>query len=653
MSAPLSTRPRLELRRERNWKRPTIRVHARAQEASPSEWGSLLGDLTRGTRAPAELDVAWRIHDKTHLELAIDYPFERGVAAFTWEAFFFVPDSFRLEQTTYDKKQIYDDLLSYVRLAVPELPFAELADSCDPDRPGCLAADLRSTLLHACGEQDGSPSSKNAVRRLRVFACMVRASGLEAQRHMLGEIEHAKSPEQAARAARTFVTLASRATTGFRKLVEEVERREVPSEVRVALRWVDEDISLFVEALTATASVEVHQRATSDGSPRATSEGSSKKGDAARKGDATRKGDAGRAEEDAGSAILDPDAEGDADTLRADPTAEPRERDLPSSLKPEAIPSMFSMEGGSRKERPGVKPSAQAAEAWADVASLLASEAVSEARYRKERRYPSVGHDDATSRDVEHIEFRRHVLKRFTSSVLWLRHEVRDAGTWILHVAYAFAAAFAMVFAVIATLRVTVMQEYVTLYVVLLVAAYAVKDRMKAVLQTTFARWAQKRFADRAWTIRDEEREDAIGIVKERAGFRQFGKVPAGVLHARRMTREHALEEHARPETVLWHQKTVEMSPRREGRLPSPMMTEIFRLNIGPWLAHTDDPNRTITFADPDEGVVCSVTARRVYNINVVYRLRKVSGKDAADLGWRRIRLVVSRKGIERIDPII
>jgi hypothetical protein len=172
------------------------------------------------------------------------------------------------------------------------------------------------------------------------------------------------------------------------------------------------------------------------------------------------------------------------------------------------------------------------------------------------------------------------------------------------------------------------------------------------VLQTYFARWAEKRFPDRAWTIRDEERGDSIGIVKERAGFRDFTHLPEGVLHARRMTREHALEEHARPETVLWHQKSVEMSPRKEGRLPSPMMTEIFRLNIGPWLAHTDDPNRTITFADPDEGVVCSVTARRVYNINVVYRLRKKTGKDAPDVGWRRIRLVVSRKGIERIDPI-
>jgi hypothetical protein len=579
MSPPLSARPRLELRRERNWKRPTIRVHARSQDdAPPSEWGSLLGDLTRGTRTPAALDVAWRVHDKTHLELAIDYPFEPGPTTYTWEAYFFVPDSFRLIQTTYDKRQIYDDLLSYVRLAVPDLPFSELAGSCDPDKPSSLVADLRSALLHACGEQDGSPSSKNAVRRLRVFACMVRASGLEAQRRMLGEIEHAAGPEQARRAAHTFVALASRATSGFRRLVTEAEQREVPSEVRVALKWVDEDISLFIEALTATASVEVHQR--------------------------------------------------------------------------EAAPPVVSIDRSAAKDPPKEPPTAAAAEAWADVASLLASEAVAEARYRNERRYPSVGHEDATARDVEHIEFRRHVLKRFTSSVLWLRHEVRDAATWVLHALYALAAAMAMVFAAIATIRATRMQEYLTLYVVLLVASYAVKDRMKAVLQTAFARWAEKRFADRAWTIRDEERGDSVGVVKERAGFRDFDHLPAGVLLSRRKTREHALEEHARPETVLWHQKTVEMAPRKEGKLPSPMMTEIFRLNIGEWLAHTDDPNRTISFADPDEAVVCSVTARRVYNINVVYRLCKVSGKDTADLGWRRIRVVVSRKGIERIDPI-
>jgi len=168
------------------------------------------------------------------------------------------------------------------------------------------------------------------------------------------------------------------------------------------------------------------------------------------------------------------------------------------------------------------------------------------------------------------------------------------------------------------------------------------------VLQTVFTKWALKRFADRNWTIRDTERDETVGVVSERAGFRDFKSLPTEVLAARRLTREHALEEFARPEAVLWHEKAVVVEPRQQGTLPSPMMTEIFRLNIDPWLAHTDDPNRTVTFADPDEAVVCSVTARRVYNINVVYRLRHANKQPA----WNRIRVVVSRKGIERIDPI-
>jgi len=78
------------------------------------------------------------------------------------------------------------------------------------------------------------------------------------------------------------------------------------------------------------------------------------------------------------------------------------------------------------------------------------------------------------------------------------------------------------------------------------------------------------------------------------------------------------------------------------------MLTEIFRLNLHRWLRHTDDPNRKVVFADPEDALVYQVTTRRVYNINVVYRLR--SG--GAEPPWHRIRVVVSRKGIERIDPV-
>lgn len=545
------TRPLLELQRERAVKRPTIRVHAATDGAPHSEWGSLLGDLARPSRTDAQLDADWRIHDKTHIEFAIDYPFQAARATYTWEAYFFVPESFRLEQITYDKKQIYDDLLSYVRLAVPELPFVVEAE---PNKGvGGMIELLREAIREAVGCQDGSPPSKAAIRRLRVFACMIRASGLEAQRVMLADVDAAATAEEAVHVTAAFAKSGRDLARSYRDVVAEAKGLELSEEVKVALRWVDEDLSLFLEALIATASVKIHQRA---------------------------------------------------------------------------------------EEEPE--------EGWSDLASRLATEAVAEAKYRKEQGYPSVGSDDASPREIEHFEFRRHVLKRFTSSVLWLKHEVKDGAKWALHLLYALAAAIAMAFAVIATVRANDFQSYVTPYFILLVLSYAVKDRMKAMLQTSLTRWAEKRFPDRSWRIRDEERDETVGTVEENAGFRDFENLPPGVLKARRVTREHALEEHARPETVLWHKKSIALDPRKPSKLPSTMMTEIFRLNIGGWLTHTDDPNRTISFADPDEGVICSVNARRVYNINVVYRLRK--GDEPTP--FQRLRVIVSRKGVERIEPI-
>jgi hypothetical protein len=75
-------------------------------ESSPSEWGSLLGDLAPRPLRSTDDPVEWRVHDRTHLEFAIDYAFdEKAAQSYRWEAYFFVPDSFRLQQTTYDKKR--------------------------------------------------------------------------------------------------------------------------------------------------------------------------------------------------------------------------------------------------------------------------------------------------------------------------------------------------------------------------------------------------------------------------------------------------------------------------------------------------------------------------------------------------------------------
>ena len=49
--------------------------------------------------APEDADATWRIHDRTHLELAVEYPVsddDAGKAQYVWEAYFYLPRSLRI-----------------------------------------------------------------------------------------------------------------------------------------------------------------------------------------------------------------------------------------------------------------------------------------------------------------------------------------------------------------------------------------------------------------------------------------------------------------------------------------------------------------------------------------------------------------------------
>jgi hypothetical protein len=540
---PLPRRSLLDEDAPRPGKRkPWARLRAAEEGAGPvADWASRHGDLARSTKAPGA-QVEWRVHDRTHVEFAIDYAFGGESREHTWEAFFFVPESFHLDDDTYDKRAIYDDLWSYVRYAVPPVPFGTLASLA----PGSPLARLSDALAVAAGRENGSPEVRQALRRLRHWACLLRASGLSALRALEAPPEHDRGQVAA------FLATCVAVGATLRAVLARAERTQLVDEVAVAARWIDEDISLVLETLCATLGLSL---------------------------------------EELGE--------------------------------------------------------------HADLAARLAACAVAEARHRRNRGYDSVGSGAADERSAEHFEFRRHMLKRFTASVLWLSLEVRQAPTWVVHALYGVAAGAAMAFALAANLRAPDASASFARYAVILVVAYALKDRLKALLQGAFAGWAGRRLPDRRWALYDREHARCVGEVRERAGFAPFRQVPPEVLVSRRATRTHPLEEGARPERVLWHKKTVVTKPVQPGDADFTMITEIFRLNLHRWLRHADDPKRTIAFADPDEARVYQATTRRVYNINIVYRLGSSGARAAApETPWRRIRVVVSRRGIERIDAI-
>lgn len=489
----------------------------------PTEWASLLGELSPGDRPPD-----WRVHDRTHLEFSVDYPVgEEGNAHYVWEACFFIPESLRVDKATYPKGQIYQDLHSYVRFAVPGVPLESLVRSIE--------------------RLDKHLGTAKATLELRLFASQVRTSVTAARRHVRKLID--EDSDVADEAAISLTSQARTLMARFRELRAGRER----STTRIAYDYIDEDLSVLFETTLASLSLDLR-------------------------------------------------------------------------------------EAGYEK-----------------TAAKVATGAVAEAQYRASREMDGVGHADVGKRDVEHLEFRRHLLKRFSASSLNLDRQIDQAGRWTLQILYAVAASIAMAFAIaVAFYHGASWQQMgdLWMWVLIVMLAYAGKDRMKATLQGVFSKWVSKKLPDRRWRLRDPESKKVVGLVTERSDFSPQDELPVGVMAVRNSTRTHPLERHARPEAVLWHQKVCKWDGKvvRECDPRFVAVTEVFRLDLRHWLAHTDDPKQRIVFADPDDRHIYSATAPRVYNIAVVYRLRKADDHGAP---WRRVRVVVSRKGILRVEKVV
>lgn len=502
-----------------------------------SDWASLAGDFSRSLDEPR-----FTIHDRTHLEWAIDYPFKQGDSSqhtFEWEAYFFAPESLRIDQRTYDKQDVYSDLQSYVRFAIPRSTVHSL-------RRGPL--DRMRALIARC--TDDEKARTELLRDMRLFACTLRGAGV-AERNRIVKIS-AHSVTTADAAAEALAEDTQALLREFRAILAPVANFE--DRYCTAARWVDEDVSRLTETLFGHLALTLAEQ------------------------------------------------------------------------RPDAA-----------------------------IVNQLKNVALAEARYRNAQNLDTpLG--SRSSLELERLEFRRHVLKRFTSSVLWLRTEIKPASAWVLQLLYALAAGVAMAFATAAAVwnGNDIGTNGFFQWMVVAILAYAAKDRIKAVLQTAFANVVSRHFPDRSWRIhlRDEHAaKGLLGRMEEQSGFLPFHELPPEILSVRRATRTHELEEEARPETVLFHRKEIELEPKTLAQVDARFdaLTEIFRLDLRRWLAHTDDPKREFIFADPARGTVEAAKAPRVYNIAVIYRLRG-AGEDAA---WRRLRVVVTRKGIRRLETIV
>jgi hypothetical protein len=288
--------------------------------------------------------------------------------------------------------------------------------------------------------------------------------------------------------------------------------------------------------------------------------------------------------------------------------------------------------------------------ALSEIDAQLAEIIKGQEGYRAAMGYPSLV-DKGT--DSETLVYRRGVLKKFISNVLYLQIETSE---WeeVSQLLFATAAGLAMAFfmGLIYFANKRYAQNSVP-FGIAAVVLYIGKDRIKELLRIWFIKHWTRWFSDRSTEIRDPSTGHIIGRMREAFGFVRAGAVPREILRRRLMDNITAIENEGKPEDIIRYEKEVLLFPKEitEFHERRKDLNDILRLNISPFLVQADDPKADYTHLNPKTGKLEVLECSRVYHLNVLlrYLVRTSTGETEK---FDRIRIVLNRKGIKRLEEV-
>jgi len=254
----------------------------------------------------------------------------------------------------------------------------------------------------------------------------------------------------------------------------------------------------------------------------------------------------------------------------------------------------------------------------------------------------------------ETYTFRASVLKKYVSGVLHLSTDSQREGRGIEQALMALAAGISMVFATMVAFYFQSVYGNFTLPVfVALVVGYMFKDRIKEIGRSLFSGSLNARLYDRRINIKTLDGKYKLAVLREKITFMKEGNLPQSIRSARQKDPFADLDNDREGETVICHTKDIVLRdalfhkafdglPRISG------LNDIIRYDIYPYLRKMADPVEKQLFLE--NGQLKTITTHKVYHINLVSHYTSISPH--FQRRYERMRLILNRKGIKRIEQI-
>ena len=268
--------------------------------------------------------------------------------------------------------------------------------------------------------------------------------------------------------------------------------------------------------------------------------------------------------------------------------------------------------------------------------------------YAKAKKYIQLN-EDSSDRNRERFIYREGKLKKFVSSILFLNRDIKSnkkTEELFFAIAAGMAMMFAVLMAVISALYWPINSVPWMLFVVLV---YIIRDRGKAWMQEKFRTLAPVYMAHRTQKL-VEENVGLVGSLKEWLVFRNYEQVPLDIMEVRTSNRE-MVGAFKKSENILFYKKQIKLNNQfiytNHQRVNK--VVNILRFNMVRFCAYMDDPAKVLKVVNEDGGVN-PIIGRKVYHLNMVFKMTSNFGKENAESEKLNLKIVISRDGIERIE---
>jgi len=211
--------------------------------------------------------IRYRIdrHDRSQLELKLDYPLREGVSeqSYSVETFLFVPRILGLSKYNYKSDDFYGQSTSFLRMTTPQRRLADLSDK-SAVKP--WTGDLKKELAEYLG--GGTETLEVAERNLRLLGCVYKRALGNAREDLRSTLERLKTERRSElvnESLDAFILDLQGARKRLRKIGSKLDEESLPPSLIESWHAIDEYISLLTEEACTQALIQVDSFEPSEG----------------------------------------------------------------------------------------------------------------------------------------------------------------------------------------------------------------------------------------------------------------------------------------------------------------------------------------------------------------------------------------------------